>query len=82
MPALIPGGQRQAIVLDGKPLEEFDKLKKLANGSIDICLWSQREVATSTKEKVMYFVLLYGCESSIKGYSKCSTATTCVTVYI
>ncbi len=27
MSVLIPGGQRQAILLDAEPLEEFDKLK-------------------------------------------------------
>ncbi len=95
MPALIPDGQRQAIVFDAEPLEQFDKLKNLANGNIDIArsvfsrlqpwLWSPNEIPSSLKEnvyqKAVYFVLLYGCESSIKGYLKCSTTTVSVAFY-
>ncbi len=31
MPALIPGEQRKAVLLDGEPLEDFGKLKYLGS---------------------------------------------------
>ncbi len=50
MPALIPGEQRQAVLLDGEPLEDFDKLKYLgslfiANGQETEEKWSRSNLA-------------------------------------
>ncbi len=45
MPALIPGEQRQAVLLDGEPLEDVDKFKYLGSMFVAIGQAPRRSAA-------------------------------------